>query len=91
MQINISFAVWTRKKLFIINKISFTFHYSISNKNINIKHHVFPHPVQDRRGTQPEQTNIDQTRIMTVSTLPLNEILVDFFDKLKSLTSGYAR
>ncbi|KAH3834051.1 translation factor Guf1, mitochondrial-like [Dreissena polymorpha] len=42
-----------------------------------------------RRGSVPEQTFIDQTRMMSVSKLPLNEILVDFFDELKSITSGY--
>ncbi|XP_052795054.1 translation factor Guf1, mitochondrial-like isoform X2 [Mya arenaria] len=43
-----------------------------------------------RRGTVPEQSYIDDTRIMSISNLPLNEILVDFFDELKSITSGYA-
>lgn len=47
--------------------------------------------LQERRGTYPEQSFIDDTRMMFVSTLPLNEILVDFFDDLKSVTSGYAR
>ena len=46
---------------------------------------------QERRGTYPEQTFLDESRMMFTSVLPLNEILVDFFDELKSLSSGYAR
>ena len=38
-----------------------------------------------------DQLNIDNTRIMLIVRFPLNEILVDFFDDLKSVTSGYAR
>ncbi|PVD37926.1 hypothetical protein C0Q70_00528 [Pomacea canaliculata] len=44
----------------------------------------------DRRGQIEDQLNIDDTRILLVVRFPLNEILVDFFDDLKSLTSGYA-
>ena len=32
---------------------------------------------------------IDDTRIMLSCELPLNEILVDFYDRLKSITHGY--
>lgn len=42
------------------------------------------------RGDLSEQVNIDDNRVMITSMLPLNEILVDFFDTLKSMTSGYA-
>ncbi|XP_076458325.1 translation factor Guf1, mitochondrial-like [Babylonia areolata] len=44
----------------------------------------------DRRGVIEDQLNIDNTRIMLIIKFPLNEILVDFFDDLKSITSGYA-
>ncbi|XP_071087963.1 translation factor Guf1, mitochondrial-like isoform X1 [Haliotis cracherodii] len=44
----------------------------------------------DRRGIIKDQTYIDDKRIMMKVKFPLNEILVDFFDHLKSLTSGFA-
>lgn len=46
--------------------------------------------ILERRGSYPEQTFLDDSRMMFTTTLPLNEILIDFFDKLKSITSGYA-
>ncbi|MDA8173108.1 MAG: translation elongation factor 4, partial [Nitrospiraceae bacterium] len=45
---------------------------------------------QSRRGVQKEFTYIGKDRIMLTYELPMNEILWDFFDKLKSLTKGYA-
>ena len=44
----------------------------------------------ERRGLQLDSKNIDAERVMMSFKLPLNEIVVDFYDKLKSLTSGYA-
>ncbi|CAI9724922.1 translation factor Guf1, mitochondrial-like isoform X1 [Octopus vulgaris] len=44
----------------------------------------------DRRGVLKNQINIDDNRVMITMVFPLNEILVDFFDDLKSMTSGYA-
>lgn len=44
----------------------------------------------ERRGIQKTSSNIDNNRIMMSYTLPLNEIILDFHDKLKSLSSGYA-
>lgn len=44
----------------------------------------------DRRGTLLTTTDIDDTRDILTFTLPLSEVIVDFHDKLKSLTSGYA-
>ncbi|KAF6020357.1 GUF1 [Bugula neritina] len=41
------------------------------------------------RGVQVEQSYIDDTRIMFKVVFPLNEIIVTFFDELKSVTSGY--
>ncbi|KAK3100187.1 hypothetical protein FSP39_015946 [Pinctada imbricata] len=46
--------------------------------------------VLERRGEQIEQTQLDNTRVLMKVKFPLNEILVDFFDILKSITSGYA-
>jgi len=45
---------------------------------------------QERRGIQKEFTYITKDRILLVYEMPLNEILWDFYDKLKSLSKGYA-
>jgi len=45
---------------------------------------------QERRGEQTNMTYLDEQRIMLNYTLPLNEIVTDFYDKLKSLSAGYA-
>ena len=44
---------------------------------------------EERRGVQIELTYVD-TRAMAVYRLPLNEVVFDFYDRLKSLSSGYA-
>lgn len=43
----------------------------------------------DRRGVQEELTYAG-SRAMVVYKIPLNEIVFDFYDRLKSITSGYA-
>ena len=43
----------------------------------------------ERRGEQVELTYVG-TRAMVVYKIPLNEIVFDFYDRLKSITSGYA-
>ena len=45
---------------------------------------------QERRGVQKDFSYIGKDRIMVTYEFPLNEILWDFYDKLKSLSSGYA-
>ncbi len=45
---------------------------------------------QERRGIQKEFSYITKDRILLVYEMPLNEILWDFYDKLKSLSRGYA-
>ncbi|GAA0141945.1 translation initiation factor [Lithospermum erythrorhizon] len=44
----------------------------------------------DRRGEQLEYSFIDSQRVFMKYRLPLREIVVDFYNELKSLTSGYA-
>jgi len=44
---------------------------------------------QDRRGIQMELTYAG-ARAMVVYDLPLNEVVFDFYDRLKSVTKGYA-
>lgn len=45
---------------------------------------------QERRGVQKAFNYIGKDRIIVTYELPLNEILWDFYDKLKSSSSGYA-
>ncbi|MCK4651445.1 translation elongation factor 4 [Candidatus Babeliales bacterium] len=45
---------------------------------------------QEHRGEQKDMTYLDENRIILKYRLPLNEIIIDFYDKLKSLSSGYA-
>ena len=46
--------------------------------------------VQNRRGVFQTMTYLDETRVDLSYTIPLSEIIFDFFDKLKSSTKGYA-
>lgn len=45
---------------------------------------------ENKRGEQLTLSYIDDSRILLKYKLPLNEIVVDFYDQLKSLSSGYA-
>ena len=45
---------------------------------------------QDRRGVYTSTEYIDKTRALLQYDLPLNEIIYDFFDALKSRSKGYA-
>jgi GTP-binding protein LepA len=45
--------------------------------------------VQEKRGLQKNYSYIDENRVILVAEMPLASIVVDFFDTLKSITSGY--
>ncbi len=45
---------------------------------------------QERRGIQKGLQYLDPTRVMLTYELPLNEVILDFYDRLKSKTQGYA-
>ena len=44
----------------------------------------------DRRGIYHDMQYIDANRTKLIYTMPLNEIVYDFFDKIKSISKGYA-
>ena len=45
---------------------------------------------QNRRGIYVDMKYLDENRVTLIYELPLNEIIYDFFDQLKSRTKGYA-
>jgi GTP-binding protein LepA len=46
--------------------------------------------LEDKRGVQKKFEYIAEKRVMLVYELPLNEIVLDFYDRLKSVSKGYA-
>ena len=45
---------------------------------------------QNRRGIYKDMKYLDENRVTLIHEMPLNEIIYDFFDQLKSRTKGYA-
>ncbi len=43
----------------------------------------------ERRGTMKTTESLDTSRVILHFEMPLNEIILDFYDKIKSVTSGY--
>ena len=46
--------------------------------------------VTKKRGQYVTMEYLDKTRVMLTYTIPLAELIIDFYDKLKSITKGYA-
>jgi GTP-binding protein LepA len=45
--------------------------------------------IAEKRGTVEQTETLDTRRVMLTSRMPLNEILIDFHDRIKSITHGY--
>ncbi len=45
---------------------------------------------EEKRGVQREIKYLTPTRVMIIYEMPLNEIVLDFYDRLKSISKGYA-
>jgi GTP-binding protein LepA len=45
---------------------------------------------QEKRGIQKDMSYLDEDRVVLSYQLPLNEVATDFYDTLKSISSGYA-
>lgn len=45
--------------------------------------------ISEKRGLLEHTETLDDKRVMLTSRVPLNEILIDFHDRIKSLTRGY--
>lgn len=45
---------------------------------------------EEKRGVQQDMSYLDEGRVILKYRLPLNEVATDFYDRLKSLSSGYA-
>jgi GTP-binding protein LepA len=46
--------------------------------------------IMEKRGAIVHTDSIDAQRVMLTCDLPLNEVLIDFYDRLKSISRGYA-
>jgi len=88
------------KEVFIDNPINFpdptqieaVFEPMIKATILLQKEHIGPviDLCQKKRGVQIEFNFIGDKRVMLIYSLPLNEVAVDFYDSLKSISSGYA-
>ncbi|HEX7469386.1 MAG TPA: translation elongation factor 4 [Verrucomicrobiae bacterium] len=45
--------------------------------------------ISEKRGNIDQTETLDPRRVMLTSRIPLNEILIDFHDRIKSMTRGY--
>jgi GTP-binding protein LepA len=45
---------------------------------------------EDKRGTQLKMDYINEKKVIIEYKLPMNEMVMDFYDRLKSITKGYA-
>ena len=87
-------AKWRMKHFSFIGSLhvyKWLWDYPLPFSRMEILQTMFIFSFQNRRGEQTQLTYLDETRVMLKYSLPLSEIVIDFYDQLKSLSSGYAR
>jgi translation factor GUF1, mitochondrial len=65
----------------------------IINATIIVPHRFLGNMIklcEDKRGIQKNLSYLDEERVILKYQLPLNEVATDFYDQLKSISSGYA-
>ena len=87
-----------KQVLYTGKKVRLEVHHLENDEGKRLKKEVVVHPgavcilplLDEKRGVQKRFEYVTDSRVMLVYELPLNEIVLDFYDRLKSVSRGYA-